>query len=378
MRRLAWIGALVAVGVATFAFAQSSETADEAPSAEPSAVEEIADSPPDHFTDPDCGDFCRREVGLKFRDCEDCPVMVILPRGVARIGAAEREPRAHPDEYPSREVSFPERFAMGVYEVTFDQWEACASDGFCRTHAHPFDEDWGGGNRPVVNVSYDDITDRYGFIAWLNSKVPGTPYRLPSEAEWEYAARAGTDTWFQTGEIITDADANFRASIPYAGSDTGVYRRETLPAGSFAPNGFRLHDMFGNAMEWTADCWHPDHDGAPLTPQARGDEGEGDCTKRVLRGGSWFSEPNELRAAFRARYDNDLRIRKAGFRVVRDLHKEVRYAEFYGGYNVKDERANIAGVNYYTARYSHPDDVAEVEMMLARTNRNQAIQYEGA
>jgi formylglycine-generating enzyme required for sulfatase activity len=358
MVRLGWLVALFAACVALIAFAQSEDTAAPGGMAPPPEEETIADAPPDHFTDPDCGDFCRREVGLKFRDCEDCPVMVILPRGIARIGAADREPLAHADEYPSREVTFPERFAMGVYEVTFDQWEACASDGFCRTHAHPFDEGWGGGNRPVLNVSFDDITDRYGFIAWLNSKVPGTPYRLPSEAEWEYGARAGTDTWFQTGKIITDAEANFRASIPFVGSDTGVYRRETLPVGSFAPNRFRLHDMFGNAMEWTADCWHPDHEGAPLTPQARGDEGEGDCTKRVLRGGSWFSEPNELRAAFRARYDSDLRIRKAGFRVVRDLNTEVRYAEFSGSYTPKEDRPNIADADFSTAVYSHPGDWA--------------------
>ncbi|NBC14798.1 MAG: SUMF1/EgtB/PvdO family nonheme iron enzyme [Gammaproteobacteria bacterium] len=299
--------------------------------------------------------------------------MVILPRGMARIRAADREPLAHPDEYPSREVSFPDRFAMGVYEVTFDQWQACVSDNFCRTHAHPFEEGWGGGDRPVLNVSFDDITDRYGFIAWLNSKVPGTPYRLPSEAEWEYAARAGTDTWFQTGKIITDAEANFRASIPFVGSDTGIYRRKTLPVGSFAPNGFRLHDMFGNAMEWTADCWHPDHEGAPLTPAPRGPEDEGDCSKRVLRGGSWFSEPNELRAAFRARYDSDLRTRKAGFRVVRELETDARWVEFSGGYEVKDDRANIADAQFTMVRYSNPSDIENSGAALKTVRKNMEV-----
>ena len=346
--------------------------ADEAPPASAAQdlpapyVETFAEDAPQHLTNPDCGDFCRREVGLYFRDCEDCPVMVILPRGTFTMGSSEREPLRDPDEGPQREVTIGERFAIGAYEATFEQWQACVDDGFCRTNSHPHDEGWGKGRRPVVNVSHDDITDVHGFIAWLNSKVPGQPYRLPSEAEWEYAARAGTQSWFATGEIVTDVQANFRASVRYAGSDTGVYRRETLPVGSFAPNGFRVHDMMGNAMEWTADCWHPSHEGAPADTSARGGENGGDCSKRVLRGGSWFSEPNELRSAFRARYDSGLRTRKAGFRVVRELETDVRWVEFSGGYDVKGERPNIAGVKYLSVRSSHPEDILSITDTLSR------------
>lgn len=362
-------------GLQTGVFAQ--QTGDAQSGISDTTIAAQDSEPPYHYADPQCADFCLREVGLYFRDCEECPVMVILPRGDFVMGSAEREPLRHPDEGPQRTVTIEDRFAIGAYEVSFDEWSACVADGFCRTHSHPHDEDWGRGRRPVVNVSHDDITDVHGFIAWLNSKVPGQPYRLPSEAEWEYAARAGTTTWFSTGKLVTDSQANFRASVPFVGSDTGVYRRETLPAGSFAPNAFRVHDMMGNAMEWTADCWHPSHEGAPQGPQARGAEAGGDCTKRVLRGGSWFSEPNELRSAFRARYDSGLRSRKAGFRVVRELETDVRWVEVQGGYEVKEARANISKARYYDIRMSHPSDQAGADVKLERAERNQQFVAQG-
>ncbi len=341
--------------------------------AEASEELEAPVEPPRHLSEPECVDYCLREVGLKFRDCPDCPVMTILPRGSFQMGAAPNEPLSDEDESPQRTVTVTDRLAMGVYEVTFDQWSACVDDGFCRSQSHPHDEDWGKASRPVINISHDDIAGPHGFLDWLNSKVPGRPYRLPSEAEWEYAARAGTTTWFSSGKLVTDAEANFRASVPFVGSNTGEYRRQTLPVGSFGANGFGLHDMMGNVLEWTADCWHPSHAGAPEDTVARAEGSGGDCSKRVLRGGSWLSEPNELRSAYRVRYDAGARLRKVGFRIVKDLDVSIRWAEFTGSYRVKENRPNIADAHYSDVRFSHAQDIVGSQEMLQIAHTNARI-----
>ena len=148
-------------------------------------------------------------------------------------------------------------FAVGKFEVTFAEWDACLSGGGC-SH-RPGDAGWGRGKRPVINVSWNDAK---AYVAWL-SRQTGRAYRLLSEAEWEYAARAGTTTPFSTGRTITSDQANFNSNR------IGQYRQQTVPVGLFSANGFGLHDMHGNVAEWVEDCWHENYVGAPVDGSAR-------------------------------------------------------------------------------------------------------------
>ena len=164
-----------------------------------------------------------------FRDCEVCPEMVIVPTGTFTRGSSAAEQR--PAETPQQVVKIDALIAIGKYEVTFDEWRACVRDGGC---AHvPDDRGWGRGRRPVIYVSWDDAQQ---YIRWLSGKT-GREYRLPSETEWEYAARAGTETRYAFGDHVTPQQVNY-------------YTRGTLPVGSFAANAFGLHDMHGNVHEW--------------------------------------------------------------------------------------------------------------------------------
>ena len=198
----------------------------------------------------------------------------------------------------------PEPFAIGRYEVTFDEYDACVAAGGCPTE--PYDHRWGRGRRPVINVSYADIE---AYLAWL-SDVSGHAYRLPTEAEWEYANRGGTTTAYWWGDAVGTGRANCRG----CGSDWDG--RGTAPVGSFAPNRFGLYDTTGNVLEWVADCWNPSHAGAPDGPAARRD---GDCRYRVIRGGNWYYVANTARATWRARNEVRANTYGIGFRVARDL-----------------------------------------------------------
>ena len=251
------------------------------------------------------------DAGAKFADCSGCPDMVVVPAGSFMMGSPEDEVERAQDEGPQHRVAFARPFAVGRTEVTFEQWDACVADGGCG-HA-PRDPGWGRGKRPVVNVSWDDITGQY--LPWLSRKT-GQTYRLPTEAEWEYAARAGTRTPFHTGDHITTDDANFDGTGSYAGSARGVYRQKTLEAGSFKPNAFGLHDMHGNVWEWVADCFAEGYDGAAVDGSARG--GPPGCA-RVLRGGSWIDRPRVLRSAYRGHLSAQARFIYRGFRLARDL-----------------------------------------------------------
>ena len=188
--------------------------------------------------------------------------------------------------------------------MTFAPWDACVSAGACSYK--PSDSGWGRGNRPVINVSYNDITQQ--FIPWLN-KVTGMTgskkYRLPTEAEWEYAARAGSNSKYSWGNSIRCSQAHFSG-------DCGN-ERKTLAVKSFSPNNFGLYDMHGNVWEWTQDCKNENYNGAPSNGNAWL---RGDCAKRVLRGGSWFNGPNYLRSAYRYRYSVADRYDDSGFRLV--------------------------------------------------------------
>ncbi len=227
--------------------------------------------------------------GESFKDCPDCPEMVVVPAGSFMMGSPASEPLREDDEGPQHKVTIAKPFAVGKYAVTFAEWDACAADGGCGRQK-PSDEGWGRGGRPVINVNWHDAK-RYA--AWLSKKT-GNAYRLLSEAEREYVARAGTKTPFWWGKSITPAQANYNGSFVYGGGGKeGEYREKTLPVKSFEPNPWALYQVHGNVWEWVEDCYHDSYAGAPANSSAWT---TGKCEKRILRGGSWSSIPEYLRA----------------------------------------------------------------------------------
>ena len=243
-----------------------------------------------------------RTPGRRFRDCEGrwCPVLVVVPAGSYMMGSDE-----YSDEQPMHSVTIAEPFAVGVHEVTFEEWDACRHGGGCGHN--PDDEGWGRGNRPVINVSWEDAR---AYVRWL-SRETGERYRLLSESEWEYVARGGARTQYHWGDSI----GNHRANCRGCGSRWDGQR--TAPVGSFSPAGFGSHDVHGNVWEWVEDCWNGDYRGAPSNGSARG---SGDCSRRVLRGGSWSLVPGFLRSAYRFRAPAGTRSDSVGFRVARTLN----------------------------------------------------------
>ena len=247
-----------------------------------------------------------------FRDCAACPEMIALPAGAFLMGAMKDEPWADEDEEGPRRLVEIAAFALSATVVTFEQWDACVADGGCGGH-EPEDEGWGRGARPVIHVSRKDAE---AFAAWLNSKVDGAPYRLPSEAEWEYAARAGTKTPFWFGERITPSDANYNSSYSYGGGPKVEPLRRTQPVRSYPANPWGLYEMNGNVWEWTADCWHWTYRGAPSDGSPRL---TGDCEEAPMRGGSYDERPFHLRSANRFYLPTKRRKREIGVRIARDL-----------------------------------------------------------
>ena len=254
-----------------------------------------------------------RSVGDVFRDCPDCPEVVILPPGHFLMGSVRRGlETVTRDEMPQHLVTIGQPIAVGRYEVTFAEWDACMADGGCNDYK-PRDEKWGRGNRPVIHVDWDDAQS---YVSWLTRKT-GKPYRLLSEAEWEYAARAGTTTPYYWGKDPrrTEICAYANAGPLYRCAD------KTLPVGSLRPNSFGLYDMSGNVLEWTADCWNNTYDGAPSQGSVWQ---EGNCKMRVLRGGSWYEHarmdvPAPFRSAARHRLWGSSGTKYIGFRVARTM-----------------------------------------------------------
>ncbi len=238
------------------------------------------------------------------RDCPECPEMVVVPAGSFMMGSPPYEQGRNDDEGPVHHVTFRAPFAAGRYEVTFAEWDACSAAGGCGHR--PEDYGWGRGDRPVVDVSWEDAK---GYVQWLSRRT-GKEYRLLSEAEWEYAARAGAETAYSWGDAIGVNLANCDG----CGSQWDFSK--TAPVGSFGANAWGLHEMHGNIYEWTEDCWNGSYRGAPSDGSAWL---SGDCAKRVLRGGSWFLSPAFLRAAFRIRITTGNRNGGIGFRVARTL-----------------------------------------------------------
>ena len=254
-------------------------------------------------------------AGTTVRECAACPEMVVVPAGDYMMGSPDGEGGREKNEGPVHRVTIAAPLAVGKYEVTFAEWDACVEAGGC---AHrPGDEGWGRGTRPVINVSWEDAQ---AYVAWV-SRETGRPYRLLSEGEWEYVARAETtgtywwDGWFSTG--ADHAYANYGTDTCCEGKAAGADRwMHTSPVGSFEANAFGLVDTAGNVGEWVADCWHDSYRGAPSDGSARTN---GDCGSRVLRGGSWYDSPRNLRSADRGGDGTGNRSSRVGFRLARTL-----------------------------------------------------------
>ena len=233
--------------------------------------------------------------------------MVVIPAGEFTMGSPPAEQGAE----TQHRITIAAPFAVGKFEITFDEWGACVKDGGCGTY-RPDDQSWGRGKRPVIDISWEKAK---AFANWLGRKT-GKPYRLLSEAEWEYAARAGTTTAYSTGTSLSPRAANFDGSDDGSGPSE-VNRKKTMPVGSFPANGFGLHDMHGNISEWVEDCWHDDYTAdAPTDGSAWV---EGSCSGRVMRGGSWEDSQTELRSAARLGEFKDQSSYTDGIRVARGL-----------------------------------------------------------
>jgi formylglycine-generating enzyme required for sulfatase activity len=200
---------------------------------------------------------------------------------------------------------------MGKHEVTFDEY-----DRFARASGRelPDDNGWGRGRRPAINVSWDEAK---AYADWLSQQT-GKHYRLPTEGEWEYAARAGASGAFPSGGCINTRQANYdgRTDYYYCGAKTGAYLGRTQPVGSYPANPWSLSEMQGNVWEWVADCWHDNYQGAPEHGTAW--EGGDRCASRVVRGGAWDDGPDALRSAFRNHWSPSYRYADLGFRLVQD------------------------------------------------------------
>jgi len=253
--------------------------------------------------------------GKTFQDCADCPTMVVVPAGSFWQGSEESEPLALKKEKPRRMVTISEPFAVGVFEVTMQQWDLCVADGGCTTK--PRDNGWGRGSRPVIMVSWNDAQE---YVSWLSKKT-GQPYRLPSESEWEYFARAGEESDWPGGDParacefgnIAGVETGFRWQ--HESCEDGAVM-ETLPVGSFKSNDFGVYDVIGNVAEWTLDCMNLSYLDGPADGSAWN---RGICSSRMTRGGSWFTGTKEIRLPARFNLKTGDHNDFTGFRVVRKV-----------------------------------------------------------
>ena len=276
---------------------------------------------------PGTGPVAAQEAGETFRDCEACPLMVVVPPGSFTMGSPGDEEGRYALEGPQHEVTIGAPLAVGVHEVTFEEWDACVDAGGCGGHT-PEDEGWGRGRLPVINVSWEDAQS---YVEWLSGET-GRSYRLLSEAEWEYVARGGTTTpryWSGASEHCRHANgldqdlartnegrawmAEYNRLQPAQCSDG---HDRTAPVGSYPANPFGLHDVLGNVNEWTLDCWNNSHADAPGDGSTRM---SGDCSSRSLRGGGWLGGARTLRSAFRIGYPAGNRYFLIGLRVARSV-----------------------------------------------------------
>lgn len=299
-RRVSWGVAAAVVAGALVYFAPSLwDVLRQMSGQEPQAqAETLAPAAPQEEVAPLAASSPRFEAGQTFRDCDACPEMTVLAGGLFLMGSPANEAGRAADEGPQREVSIAP-FAIGATEVTFAQWDACLAGGGCNGYSPP-DRGWGRGARPVTDVSWEDAQT---YLDWLNEQAGGLRYRLASESEWEYAARAGAATAYAFGARVTAAQATF-----------GV--RRTTPVAQHDANAFALHDMHGNVGEWVEDCYAPNYGLAPVDAAA---VQALDCPRRVYRGGGFSDPAAQLRAAARRAARPDQRMQGVGFRVARTL-----------------------------------------------------------
>jgi formylglycine-generating enzyme required for sulfatase activity len=253
--------------------------------------------------------------GNSFKECPGCPEMVVVPKGEFLMGSPADEAGRSEDEDDTPgeggkqvPVKIGKPFAVGKFEVTFDDWEACVNGGGCQSNKTPDDRGCGRGKHPVMHVAWNDAQE---YVAWLNSRVGGGPYRLLSEAEWEYAARSSEARAYSWGADIGKGNANCD------GCGSRWDNKQTAPVGSFKPNRWGLYDMHGNVWEWVQDCYADSLKDVPRDGSAS--NATKDC-RRVLRGGSWNDSPGDLRSAYRNGVNPGSRVNGIGFRVSRTLN----------------------------------------------------------
>jgi formylglycine-generating enzyme required for sulfatase activity len=238
--------------------------------------------------------------------------MVLIPSGSFLMGSPEHEPERSDAEGLQHPVTV-KIFSLGKYQVTQAQWRTVAALPQINRELSPDPSDFKGENRPVENVSWLDAIECCDRLSHLTKR----PYRLPSEAEWEYACRAGTITPFHFGETITTDLANYNGDLTYGRGPKGNYRKETTAVGSFGvANAFGLYDMHGNVWEWCMDHWHENYKGAPIDGSAWINPEATENDFRLLRGGSWYGNPQSCRSACRDWLNADLRGSNCGFRVA--------------------------------------------------------------
>ncbi|NEQ18717.1 MAG: formylglycine-generating enzyme family protein [Microcoleus sp. SIO2G3] len=243
--------------------------------------------------------------------------MVAIPGGQFLMGSPDNEPERFDNESPQHTVTI-QPFYMGKFPVTQAQWKTVAALPKVKIDLNPDPSYFKGANRPVEQVSWDDAIEfcvrLSRFVEGRLANKTGKPYRLPSEAEWEYACRAGTTTPFHFGETITTDLANYNGNSIYGSGLKGEYRQQTTEVGIFPANAFGLYDMHGNILEWCQDAWHNSYESAPGDGTAW--MSENDNNYRLLRGGSWVNHPWYCRSANRGADARDLRNDIVGFRVV--------------------------------------------------------------
>ena len=268
------------------------------------------------------------EPGAVFQDAPFGPEMVVVPAGDFWMGSPDGsggdqgdagEPEASYNEGPRHLVTIARPFAVGRFAVTFEEWDWAQAHPEWHRHSgleprRPDDRKWGRGRHPVIDVSWEDAQ---AYCRWL-AAVTGKPYRLPSEAEWEYCCRAGTETPFWWGASISTGQANYEGNFTYAGGREGEYRRRTVLIDSLEANPWGLYQVHGNVWEWCEDVWHDSYAGTPP------DDGspwlqDSDASRRMTRGGAWVSYPQNLRSASRIGFTTDDRNDILGFRVARTL-----------------------------------------------------------
>lgn len=245
-----------------------------------------------------------------FKECENCPEMVVVPKGTFIMGTPNDEPYRFTNEGPQHKVTIQRPFAVGRFTITFDEWDACLQDGGCHG-AKGDDRSFGRGRLPAAGITFSMAKS---YLEWLSKKV-GRTYRLPSEAEREYFARAGTTTPFWFGKTISAQNANYDASNNYPGGPYGDASKGPKPVDAYPPNRFGIYQVNGNASEWVEDCYNKYYN--PDAPTDGSVWLDGDCTKRIVRGGGWQGMALTQRAGYRTEMNP-----AAGysFRVVRSLN----------------------------------------------------------